>query len=97
VYPFVNGAASVGYKPAPGSPLEAWLKIVRKRPSAERLKQDVVATLERFMKQSGQIASGDMKRQYRDHRLDWMMRSGGLQVVLDGLAANNLRLSTEFE
>ena len=31
------------------------------------------------------VRQGLMKREYRDHRLEWMIRSGGLQVVLDGL------------
>ena len=37
------------------------------------------------------IASGQFKREYRDHRLEWMIRSGGLQVVLDGIAKGNVR------
>src|SRR5579875_1172703 len=31
------------------------------------------------------LESGAFKRQYRDHRLEWMMRSGGVEVVLEGL------------
>jgi glutathione S-transferase/RNA polymerase-associated protein len=37
------------------------------------------------------IASGRFKREYRDHRLEWVIRSGGLEVVLDGLAKDNIR------
>jgi glutathione S-transferase/RNA polymerase-associated protein len=37
------------------------------------------------------------KREYRDHRLEWMMRSGGTQIVLDGLKNGNIRFSTEIE
>jgi glutathione S-transferase/RNA polymerase-associated protein len=36
------------------------------------------------------------KREYRDHRLEWMIRSGGMEVVLEGLAANNIRFSNEL-
>ena len=43
------------------------------------------------------IASGQFKREYRDHRLEWMIKTGGLQVVLDGLAKDNIRFSPEFE
>jgi len=39
------------------------------------------------------VRDGQMKRQYRDHRLEWMIRSGGLQVVLDGIAADNIRFT----
>ena len=70
---------------------------MRKRPSAERLKQDVVASLADFAKRPQEIAAGKAKREYRDHRLDWMMRSGGLDVVLRGIEAGNIRFSREFE
>ncbi len=40
---------------------------------------------------------GLMKREYRDHRLEWMIRTGGLQVVLDALAQDNIRFNSEFE
>jgi glutathione S-transferase/RNA polymerase-associated protein len=95
-YPFVNGAASMGCKPEPGSRLDGWLKEMRKRPSCERLKQDIVATLAEFMQRPAQIAAGQHRRQYRDHRLDWMMRSGGVEIVLDGIAKNTIRFSEEF-
>jgi glutathione S-transferase/RNA polymerase-associated protein len=43
------------------------------------------------------IEQGLFTREYRDHRLEWMMRSGGTQIVLDGLAKNNIRFSLELE
>ena len=36
------------------------------------------------------------KREYRDHRLEWMIRSGGLDVVLEGLQTDTIRFSHEF-
>jgi glutathione S-transferase len=42
------------------------------------------------------LESGAFKRQYRDHRLEWMMRSGGVEVVLDGLKKGTLRFSEEI-
>ena len=39
------------------------------------------------------VASGQIRREYRDHRLEWMMKSGGVQVVLDGLARNTIRFT----
>lgn len=35
-------------------------------------------------------------RQYRDHRLEWMMQSGGPAIVARGLAAGTIRFQTEF-
>jgi glutathione S-transferase/RNA polymerase-associated protein len=39
---------------------------------------------------------GLFKREYRDHRLEWMIKSGGLQIVVDGLEKNNLRFIEPF-
>lgn len=96
VYPFVNGAAALGNKPLAGSKLEAWLKAMRSRPSAARIKADIVATLPQYLNRPQDIASGKTRRQYRDHRVDWMLRSGGLEIVLAGIAANDIRFSLEL-
>jgi hypothetical protein len=42
---------------------------------------------------AGSLAAGSFRRQFRDHRLDWMIRSGGMQVVLDGLAKGDIRFT----
>ncbi len=42
------------------------------------------------------VRSGAFKRQYRDHRLEWMIRSGGLQIVIDGIEADTIRFSAEL-
>lgn len=39
------------------------------------------------------LASGAIRREYRDRRLEWMIKSGGLQIVLDGLAKDNIRFT----
>ena len=44
----------------------------------------------------GLVASGIFKREYRDHRLEWMMRSGGADIVLDGIRNENIRFTREF-
>ena len=36
------------------------------------------------------------KREYRDHRLEWMIRSGGLDVVLEGIKSDTIRFSNEL-
>ena len=43
------------------------------------------------------VASGQFRREYRDHRLEWMLRSGGVDVVLDGMRKGNIRFSRELE
>ena len=39
------------------------------------------------------VSSGAFVRHYRDHRLEWMIRSGGLQVVIDRLADRTIRFT----
>ena len=73
--------------PPPGSALEAWLKAMRGRASAQRVRQDIRAYL-------AQRREGRTWRTYRDHRLEWMMRSGGQQIVLDGLADGSVRFTS---
>jgi len=42
------------------------------------------------------MASMPIVRQYRDHRLEWMMRTGGVDVVLRGLENGTIRFQTEY-
>ena len=35
--------------------------------------------------------TGGGRREYRDHRLEWMVKSGGIEVVLAGLRDGNIR------
>ena len=42
------------------------------------------------------VESGRFKREYRDHRLEWMVRSGGIDIVLDGMRKGNIRFGMEL-
>jgi glutathione S-transferase/RNA polymerase-associated protein len=98
VYPHV--ADSIGYGIAPSSAfrrLRDWLARAATRPSVAR----ETAELAVFMEQSGmgQIQAGNapppaLQRQYRDHRLEWMMKSGGVEIVLEGLANGTIKFAT---
>ncbi|MFO1036753.1 MAG: hypothetical protein U1E45_07905 [Geminicoccaceae bacterium] len=37
--------------------------------------------------------TGGRKRAYRDHRLEWMVKSGGIEVVQAGLRDRSIRFS----
>ena len=39
------------------------------------------------------LEAGKIKRQYRDHRLEWMIAGGGLAVVKEGIEKGNIRFS----
>lgn len=34
--------------------------------------------------------TGERRREYRDHRLEWMVKSGGIEVVLVGPRDGNI-------
>ncbi|MGA0840627.1 MAG: hypothetical protein ACO3P1_12125, partial [Pseudomonadales bacterium] len=42
------------------------------------------------------MEQGLFKREYRDHRLEWMVKSGGFEVVREGLEKNNIRFIEPF-
>jgi glutathione S-transferase len=96
VFPAVNAAAFNGFAPAAGSALETWLERVRARPSAQKVMAAAAESMTGFDMLPQLIESGHFVREYRDHRLEWMMRSGGAQIVLDGMTKRNIRFSVEL-
>jgi glutathione S-transferase len=95
VAPFVQGSAGYDMAPAEGSRLAEWLSRVRRRPSvaaAFKAAKDAIVAMSQV---AGIVERGQFKRQYRDHRLEWMIRSGGVEVVLKGLEKDNIRFNGE--
>lgn len=103
VIPYLNGSAGFGLAPEPG-PLADWMARANARPSVAEVSAAAAA-----MSMGGSDAAragmaavremlerGEFKREYRDHRLEWMIRSGGLDVVLAGLDKDNIRFTHEF-
>ena len=96
VFPFVNTSAIFGMAPKSGSKLAGWLDRARGRDSVRKT-IDATREFEGNMDSlPAMLASGQFKRQYRDHRLEWMMRSGGVEVVLEGLEKGTIRFSAEI-
>ena len=91
--PYVNRSFNYGLGAAVGSPLALWHVRLRERPSVVATFKESDAATGALADAATRVASGAMRREYRDHRLEWMMKSGGLQVVLDGLAKNNIRFT----
>ncbi len=96
IVPHANGSAAAGMGPKPGTPLAAWLERCNARPSVAAV-NEAARTFRTKMPRdlSGLLAQG-FRRQYRDHRLEWMMRSGGISIVLEGLEKNTLRFGNEL-
>lgn len=93
--PYVQGAAGFGIVLAAGSRLEAWLTRCRARPSVAAAFDAARDAVKAMTAVAGIVDAGLFKRQYRDHRLEWMIRSGGIDVVLKGLERGNIRFNDE--
>ncbi len=66
------------------------------RPSVAEVFAAGTASMTGFEMVPQLIESGTFKREYRDHRLEWMVRSGGVDIVLDGLRKDNIRFAAEL-
>jgi glutathione S-transferase len=96
VVPYLNGAHGNHMGPAPDSALGVWLAHANARPSVQKAAKAAADSLAGMTDVASAVKSGLFKREYRDHRLEWMIRSGGLDVVLEGLKAGNIRFSHEL-
>ncbi|MDX2235561.1 MAG: glutathione S-transferase family protein, partial [Hyphomonadaceae bacterium] len=83
-------------RPGPETPLGAWVARCLERPSVSRTAKEAADSIAGMANVDAAVKGGLFKRQYRDHRLEWMMRSGGVQIVLDGLKTSTIRYSTEI-
>lgn len=93
VAPYLNRSFHYGLGTAPGSTLAQWRERLRQRPSVAATFAEFEAAAANMGDGAQRLASGAIRREYRDHRLEWMMKSGGLQIVLDGLAKGNIRFT----
>lgn len=100
VLPYLNGAAGFGFEPGSARLLD-WVARANARPSV----RPVVAAAEAVAFGSEAVSleavhqaleAGLFKREYRDHRLEWMVRTAGLDVVADGIAKDNVRFIEPF-
>jgi glutathione S-transferase/RNA polymerase-associated protein len=95
VVPFLNGSAGFGLAPPRDTPLSRWLERANARPSVEATRNEAMASAAGMTGVADLVARGLFRRQYRDHRLEWMIKSGGLEIVKNGLDRGNIRF-TEF-
>ena len=93
VAPYVNRSFHYGLGTPAGSPLARWRDRICERPSVAATFKEFEAAAQNMGDGAARLASGAIRREYRDHRLEWMMKSGGLQIVLDGLAKDNIRFT----
>jgi glutathione S-transferase len=90
--PHVAGAAMFGVKAGAARPhVVDWVKRLRARPSVQTEEAEVRASIA-----DGGGAAEEARqrpRQYRDHRLEWMLKHGGFPIVEDGMKAGTIRFS----
>lgn len=91
--PYVTMSQIFGFEPNRSSKLNTWLEKVTARPAVAHTIAEAAASVPGMDAYSGMLDRGGMRRHFRDHRLEWMIRAGGLQVVLDGLANDNIRFT----
>jgi len=98
VYPHITGSAGYGFGPTDACPrLRDWLARAAKRPSVARETAELSAFMRDMVANATRRGDGSppvIRRQYRDHRLEWMMKSGGVEIVLAGLANGTIKFAT---
>jgi glutathione S-transferase len=94
--PIINSSINSKLGPAPGTALFQWLERVKQRDSVRKTFEEAASGI-RSMGGMGKMldpkARSGFKREYRDHRLDFMIRAGGIDVVNEGLRRDNVRFS----
>ena len=97
VAPHIATSMAFGNGPAEGSNLASWFARALQRPSVSDTVQEARATFGRGSSNIAELVEkGLFKREYRDHRLEWMIKSGGIGVVLKGMEAGNIRFTEGF-
>lgn len=96
VWPMIARSTSYGIEPRIGTPLRNWFERAKNRDSVKAVYEDFVAATSGPNKSVEALKQGVMKRQYRDHRLEWLVKSGAISVIEDGLKKNNIRFSWPY-
>lgn len=96
VYPHITGSAFFGQAVPDEYPrLRDWAARAAERPSVQHDSADLTHFMQTGL--AGGTSSMPIVRQYRDYRLEWMMKSGGVDIVLDGLKAGTIKFAHEGE
>ncbi len=93
VAPMVNRSVHYGMGPDGDSALGRWHARLRERPAVARTFAEFDQATLAMAAAADHYRTGGRRREYRDHRLEWMIRSGGIDVVLAGLRDETIRFS----
>ena len=94
VAPYVNRSFSYGFIPQ-GSTLYRWRMRLTEIPAVNETWDEMEAAIKQMSTGFKDLfkAGTGRKREYRDHRLEWMIRSGGIEIVEKGLEQSTIRFS----
>ncbi len=93
VIPYLNRSAGYGYLPEIGSGLADWFERANRRETVMKVRAQMQAALDAMPDLGELLRKGEVVRQYRDHRLEWMIGAGGLSVVAEGIEKGTIRFS----
>lgn len=92
----VNRSVTYGLGPDPSTPLGKWHARLRERPSVAETFKEYEAAFAGMSMVKERLDNRQMRRQYRDHRLEWMIKAGGFNVVKQGLEKDNIRFTWPY-
>ncbi|PPJ51557.1 hypothetical protein CBER1_08655 [Cercospora berteroae] len=95
VAPILNRSVINGLGPAKGSKLQLWHERISAIECVKKTYAEVEAAAP-LMKKMGPDAwkkGSGRRREYRDHRLEWLVKNGAVGIVLKGLEDENIRFS----
>lgn len=91
--PMVAAVTVHGIPPEANSSLAKWMARAEERASVAKTIEESLAVVPLLETMQEDLGDSPFKRHYRDHRLEWMVRSGGLQVLVDGLGKGDIRFT----
>lgn len=93
VAPILNRSVHYGYGPKEGSPLQLWHAKISEVPAIKETFAEMTAGAKQMASGgSSTFAKGSgRKREYRDHRLEWMVKNGAIGIVQKGLEEETVR------
>lgn len=93
VAPYVNRSFFYELGTPAGAPLSIWRERIFERSSVQQTFDEFEDAAKGMMGAHQRLADPNFRREYRDFRLEWIVKSGGLDIVLDGMKKNNIRFS----
>lgn len=96
VIPYLNRSAGYGYLPPKNSKLLSWFERANQRESVAKVRQQMQGALDKLPDVAELLRNGKVVRQYRDHRLEWMIAAGGVAVVAEGIEKGTIRFGRDI-